>query len=110
MDFARLSDSVSVTPEDYVVIMTRGHQADHAVLSQVLRSGAKYLGCIGSRKKLALCRERLLADGYTAEEFAAVHAPIGLSIGAETPAEIAVSIAAEMIAVRAGAVPGVFPK
>ena len=110
VDFARLSDSVSVTPEDYVVIMTRGHQADHAVLSQVLRSGAKYLGCIGSRKKLALCRERLLADGYTAEEFAAVHAPIGLSIGAETPAEIAVSIAAEMIAVRAGAVPGVFPK
>ena len=82
--------------------MTRGHQADCEVLAQTLRSGAKYLGCIGSRKKLALCRERLLAAGFTAEEYARLHAPIGLAIGAETPAEIAVSVAAELIAVRAG--------
>ena len=58
-DFARLSEQVTVTPEDYVVVMTRGHQADYEVLTQVLRSGAKYLGCIGSKRKLALCREIL---------------------------------------------------
>lgn len=100
--FETLSGQVKVTPDDYVVIMTRGHQADYEVLTQTLRSGAKYLGCIGSKKKLALCRDRLLAAGFTAEEYARVHAPIGLAIGAETPEEIAVSVTAELIAVRAG--------
>ena len=100
--FEELAEHVTITPDDYVVIMTRGHQADYEVLTQVLRSGAKYIGCIGSRRKLALCREKLLENGFTAEEYARVHAPIGLAIGAETPAEIAVSVAAEMIAVRAG--------
>lgn len=100
--FEALSQKLAITPDDYVVIMTRGHQADYEVLTQTLRSGAKYLGCIGSRKKLALCRDRLLEAGFTAEEYAKVHAPIGLAIGAETPAEIAVSVTAELIAVRAG--------
>ena len=100
--FTDLSRRISVTADDYVVVMTRGHQADYEVLAQTLRSGAKYLGCIGSRKKLALCRDRLLAAGFTAEEYGAVHAPIGLAIGAETPEEIAVSVTAELIAVRAG--------
>ena len=101
-DFTRLSEQVTVTPEDYVVVMTRGHQADYEVLAQVLRSGAKYLGCIGSKRKLSLCRERLMEAGFTEEEYARLHAPIGLAIGAQTPEEIAVSVAAEMIAVRAG--------
>lgn len=100
--FEDLSQALTVTPDDYVVIMTRGHKADYEVLAQTLRSGAKYLGCIGSKKKLAICRDRLLAAGFTAEEYARVHAPIGLAIGAETPAEIAVSVTAELIAVRAG--------
>jgi len=100
--FEEINRYVDVTPDDYVVIMTRGHQADYEVLTQVLRSGAKYIGCIGSKKKLALCRDRLLEAGFTAEEYARVHAPIGLAIGAETPAEIAVSVTAELIAVRAG--------
>ena len=100
--FEELSRQVKVTPDDYVVIMTRGHQADYEVLAQTLRSGAKYLGCIGSKRKLALCRDRLLAAGFTEEEYTMVHAPIGLAIGAETPEEIAVSVTAELIAVRAG--------
>lgn len=100
--FTWLAEQISVTPDDYVVVMTRGHQADNEVLTQMLRSGAKYLGCIGSRRKLALCREKLLAAGFTAEEYDRVHAPIGLDIGAETPEEIAVAVAAELIAVRAG--------
>ena len=93
---------LTVTPSDYVAVMTRGHQADYEVLTQVLRSGARYIGCIGSRQKLDLCRNRLLAAGFTPEEYAILHAPIGLSIGAQTPEEIAVSVAAELISVRAG--------
>ncbi|MET0017732.1 XdhC family protein [Oscillibacter sp.] len=93
---------LTVTPSDYVVVMTRGHQADYEVLTQVLRSEARYIGCIGSRQKLDLCRNRLLAAGFTPEEYAMLHAPIGLSIGAQTPEEIAVSVAAELISVRAG--------
>ncbi|MCI2055978.1 MAG: XdhC family protein [Oscillibacter sp.] len=100
--FLELCKAIAVTEDDYVVIMTRGHQADYEALCGTLRSGAKYLGCIGSRKKLALCRERLMEAGYTPEEYARVHAPIGLAIGAETPEEIAVAIAAELIAVRSG--------
>ena len=103
--FTELARHITVTPEDYVVIMTRGHQADYEVLMQVLRSGAKYLGCVGSRRKLALCKERLLAAGFTETEYARLHAPIGLAIGAQTPSEIAVSVAAELIAVRAGVQP-----
>jgi len=100
--FLELSEHVTVTPDDYVVVMTRGHQADYEVLTQVLRSGAKYLGCIGSKQKLAFCRDRLQKSGFTDEEYSRLHAPIGLAIGAETPEEIAISIAAELIAVRAG--------
>lgn len=100
--FPELAAGLRITSDDYVVVMTRGHQADYEVLAATLRSGARYIGCIGSRKKLALCRDRLLAAGFTAEEYARLHAPIGLPIGAETPEEIAVSVAAELIAVRSG--------
>lgn len=91
-----------ITEEDYAVIMTPGHQGDYEVLSQVLRTPAKYIGCIGSRKKVAAARERLLADGFTAAETGRVWAPIGLPIGGETPAEVAVSVAAQLIACRSG--------
>jgi len=103
LPFSELGRHLTVTADDCVVVMTRSPEADYQVLRQVLRSGARYIGCIGSRKKLALCRDRLLEAGFAAAEYDAVHAPIGLSIGARTPAEIAVSVAAEMIAVRAGA-------
>ena len=109
-NFARIQERITLTVEDYVVIMTRGHQADYEVLTQVLRGGARYIGCIGSRRKLDLCRERLLEAGFTAEEYARLHAPIGLDIGAETPEEIAVSVTAELIAVRAGLPGGVWER
>lgn len=92
----------SITAEDYVVIMTPGHQGDYAVLSQALRTPARYIGCIGSRKKVAATRERLLADGFTAPELDRIWSPIGLPIGGETPAEVAVSVAAQLIACRSG--------
>ena len=65
-DFKDIGRQIALTADDYVVVMTRGHQADYEVLEQTLRSGVKYLGCIGSRRKLALCEERLLAAGFTA--------------------------------------------
>ncbi len=97
-----LARTGAVTAEDYVVIMTPGHQADYEVLVQALRTPAKYIGCIGSRKKIAATRERLLADGFSPAEIGRVHAPIGLPIGGETPAEVAVSVAAQLIACRSG--------
>ena len=91
-----------VAAEDYVVVMTPGHQGDYEVLRQALRTPARYIGCIGSRKKVAVTRERLLAEGFTGEDIGRVHAPIGLPIGGETPAEVAVSVAAQLIACRSG--------
>lgn len=92
----------AIMADDYVVIMTPGHQGDYEVLAQALRTPAKYIGCIGSRKKIAVTRERLLADGFSDEDISRVHAPIGLPIGGETPAEVAVSVAAQLIACRSG--------
>ena len=91
-----------ISADDYVVIMTPGHQGDYEVLAQALGTPARYIGCIGSRKKIAITRERLLADGFTEADIARVHAPIGLPIGGETPAEVAVSVAAQLIACRSG--------
>ena len=92
----------TIKEDDYIVIMTPGHQGDYEVLSQALRTPARYIGCIGSRKKVAVTRERLLADGFTEADIGRVHAPIGLPIGGETPAEVAVSVAAQLIACRSG--------
>lgn len=88
---------VSLTKYDYAVIMTPGHQADFEVLAQVLRTEATYIGCIGSRKKIEITNEKLKQLGFTDTDLARIHSPIGLDILAETPAEIAVSIAAELI-------------
>ncbi len=100
--FESIAEAVTLAEADSVIVMTRGHQADYTILRQVLPCGADYIGCIGSRSKVAITRERLLADGFSEREIGRIHAPIGLSIGAETPAEIAVSVAAELVAHRAG--------
>ena len=91
---------LSIGPEDEIVTMTRSHMTDYAVLEQALRTGAAYIGCIGSREKIAMIRRRLGEAGFSQDDIARIHAPIGLPIGAQTPAEIAVSIAAELIQSR----------
>jgi len=88
-------------PEDYVVIMTRGHLHDREVLAKALHTGAGYVGMIGSRKKRETVFASLLAEGFTQHDLNRVHCPIGLPIGADTPDEIAVSIIAELIDFRA---------
>ena len=92
---------ITLQPEDYVTIMTPGHQADREVLLQALRSPATYIGCIGSRSKIAGTRAWLAEHGIPDEAWGRVHAPIGIPLGGRTPEEIAVSIAAEMIRHRA---------
>jgi len=86
----------------YVVIVTRGHLADLESLRAVLGRPWRYAGLIGSRRKVRLLKEQVLADGCDPAKVAAVHAPIGLDIGAETPEELAVSIAGELVAARRG--------
>ena len=94
------ADQLAVTERDYVVVMTHGHQSDQAVLAFALGTKAAYIGCIGSRRKAAAVNQRLLEAGFSQEAVQRIHSPIGLPIGGETPAEIAVSIAAELIACR----------
>jgi xanthine dehydrogenase accessory factor len=86
----------------YIVIVTRGHKNDGRALAAVVRSPAAYIGLIGSKRKVHTILTDLHAHGVSIEQLARVHAPIGLEISAVTPAEIAVSIAAELIAIRRG--------
>lgn len=89
-------------PDDYVIIVTRGHLHDREVLAQALRTHAGYIGMIGSRRKRAAVYDSLRSEGFTDEQLDRVHCPIGLAIGADTPEEIALSIVAELVQVRAG--------
>jgi xanthine dehydrogenase accessory factor len=99
--FAEAYARLTVTPDDEIVIMTRGHANDLVILTFALRTPACYIGLIGSRSKIAHTKSLLLQEGFTEADFARVHTPIGLPIQAETPMEIAVSVAAEMILCRA---------
>jgi xanthine dehydrogenase accessory factor len=100
-DFQNVIGQILVEPDSFIVIVTRGHNSDRDVLGQALNTPAAYIGMIGSRRKIALTFEALQKQGFSKEALQKVHTPIGLSIGAETPEEIAVSIVAEMIQVRA---------
>jgi xanthine dehydrogenase accessory factor len=100
--YSEVASHISFGPDAWVVIMTHGHEHDELVLRACLRRELRYLGMIGSRRKVTQCFERLLADGFDRAELARVFAPIGFGVGSETPAEIAVSIAAQLAAVRAG--------
>ena len=90
----------------FVVVVTRGHQHDLDAMRALAARDLRYLGLIGSRAKVARIYTALLEEGMPGECLARVHAPIGFEIGAITPAEIAVSILAELIAVRRGAETG----
>jgi xanthine dehydrogenase accessory factor len=102
LPFAGALAAVGVDERSYVVIVTRGHVHDMDVLEQALRLGARYVGLMASRSKRARMDAALREAGYGAEVLACIHSPVGLPIGAETPAELAVSIAAEIVQVRSG--------
>jgi xanthine dehydrogenase accessory factor len=104
-DFDDIFASVDITKKDYVVIMTRGHRYDLAVQAQALRCSPRYIGVIGSRAKIAIVSKKLRELGFAQEEIDSVHSPIGIDIKADTPAEIAVSITAELIMIRSALTP-----
>jgi len=100
-DVARTLREFPVGPDTYVVIVTRGHRHDEDALRACVRRKAAYIGMIGSARKVGLLRERFLKNGWcSTAEWDRVRTPIGLPIGSKTVEEIAVSIAAELVAVR----------
>ena len=98
--FEQAFEGLEIHADSYFVILTRGHLHDKTVLQQALKTPAGYIGMIGSRKKRDAIYRTLENEGFSAEDFEKVHCPIGLSIGAQTPEEIAVSIVAELIHAR----------
>ena len=96
---------MTLGPNSYAIVVTRGHKGDADALQAVLGRGLRFVGLLGSRPKVVHIFAALEEKGVPREELAAVHAPLGLEIGAQTPDEIAVSILAEMIAVRRGVDP-----
>ncbi|MDR1950243.1 MAG: XdhC family protein [Spirochaetaceae bacterium] len=102
-DFQNIAAHINAGPEDYVVVVTRGHIWDYDAEAYALGTPVRYIGVIGSRTKLAFVSDKLRALGFTDADLNAerIHAPIGLAIKSETPAEIAVSIAGELILTRA---------
>lgn len=99
-NFDHAFDNIETDEDSYIVIVTRGHRGDLQVLRQALKRPHAYLGMIGSRRKNRLLYDALLEEGFKEEDFEEIYSPIGLSIGSETPEEIAISIVAEMIQVR----------
>ncbi|GAB6137888.1 XdhC family protein [Halanaerobaculum tunisiense] len=102
-DFDNYLQDLKIKENDYLVIVTRGHQHDYDVLREVITSKAKYIGMIGSSRKVKILFNQFRAEeGFSQELIDKVHAPIGVDIGSETPAEIAISIIAEIISIRRG--------
>lgn len=99
-DFERACGKLQVPENAYIVIVTRGHRDDMRVLRWAVSTPARYIGMIGSKRKVLTTYRELVKEGIPEEKFDRVHAPIGLDIGAVTPEEIAVAIVAEMISVR----------
>jgi xanthine dehydrogenase accessory factor len=103
--FAAAAEKMTLGANSYAVVVTRGHKGDGEALRAVLGRGLRFVGLLGSRPKVVHLFAALREQGVAPAELATVHAPLGLEIGAQTPEEIAVSILAEMIAVRRGVDP-----
>ena len=102
-DMAETVKSLDITPTTYVVLITRGHKYDEPCLRELLDQPAKYIGMIGSKRRIKACFERFKEEEHVSEELISrVYAPIGLDIATETPEEIALGILGEIIKVRRG--------
>ena len=100
INFLSAFDHISVKSSSYIVIVTRGHQYDGEILERSLQTSARYIGMIGSKRKVETIYERFLKHGVPIERLKRVHAPIGIELGAVTPEEIAISIMAQLIRIR----------
>lgn len=99
-DYSELEGKLDVKKEDYIVIMTKGHEGDFVCEKFALSTSAHYIGALGSRAKTNFVNRKLMETGIPKEEICRITAPIGLDIKSRTPAEIAVSIAAQLILIR----------
>ena len=99
-DFDQAMARITPNETSYIVIVTRGHHDDMRVLRWAVRTQARYVGMIGSKRKTIAIFRELVKEGIAEQLFERVHAPVGLDIGAITPEEIAIAIIAELIAVR----------
>ena len=98
--YDQVFEKLPETPVGYYVVVTRGHLGDKECVRRILQRPFRYAGMIGSRRKVAQTKKDLKAEGFADSLLEQLHAPIGLDIGAVTPEEIAVSIAAELIQVK----------
>jgi xanthine dehydrogenase accessory factor len=102
VDFLDALQRVEIKASTYIVIVTRGHRSDEEILSRVIGSAARYIGMIGSQRKVLTTYEHMVDHGVSVESLKRIHAPIGLEIGAATAEEIGISVVAQLIAVRRG--------
>ncbi len=99
-DFKTALQGIEGGGDTYFIIVTRGHRYDHECICSIAEKDHAYIGLMGSRRRTAIVKERLIEDGVGRDLVDSIHTPIGLEIGSETPEEIAVSIMAEIISVR----------
>lgn len=99
-DFLDVFNRLVIKKSTYVAIVTRGHRYDEEILGRVIQTAARYIGMIGSRRKIMTAYEHLIARGIAGEQLRRVYAPIGLEIGALSAEEIALSAVAELISIR----------
>jgi xanthine dehydrogenase accessory factor len=104
-DFAAAASRMTLGPNTYAIVVTRGHKGDEEALAACLGKGLRFLGLLASRPKFVHIAAALEERGVSLEELSTIHSPLGLQLGAVTPEEIAVSVLAEMIAVRRGIAP-----
>lgn len=102
VEFHEAFSHLRIKSSTYIVIVTRGHRSDEDVLERALHTPAKYIGMIGSKRKVLTTYEHLVERGLTVEKLQHVHAPVGIEIGAVTTEEIGVSIVAELVRIRRG--------
>ena len=99
-NFESVFDKTEINKNSYIVIVTKGHKSDEIVLAQAVKTNAKYIGMIGSKRKTATVLNKLRKKGISKEVLSRVYSPIGISIGAVTPEEIALSIVCELVKIR----------
>lgn len=100
-DYTMLEGKYQIFKEDYIIVITRGHLGDFHVQEFALKTSASYIGVVGSKNKIKIVNQKLLNLGFSQEDLDRITAPIGIDIKSETPAEIAISIAAQLILIRA---------
>lgn len=98
--FEKSLQGIAGTPDTYFLVVTRGHRFDRACLEQILKKPYAYVGMMASRGRSALLKKQMAGDGFDRKALDEMHTPVGLSIHAETPEEIAVSIVAELIQIK----------